>query len=160
MDCAQILSNLHVGSFPRSKEEIDDLLETRRTTAVVNLQSPADMRRIANFDRNDMRTHYGIRGIRLFHLPIEDLSTEDLQRRLPDCVLEALIVSGHSIYLHCSEGWYRSPTVAVAYLHWSCGWSLKKAEIHVKGQRDCAPDLEAIRLAKPKTLSRAAKVLA
>ena len=150
MDCAQILMNLHIGAFPKSPGQIDELLEHLGITAVINLQTPTDMRAFDNLDWDEMRTHYAIRGIRLFHLPVQDLDRKDLQRRLADCVrvLETLIVSGHSVYVHSTESSYRAPTVGLAYLHWSYGWPLKKAVDHLKDRRACSPDLDVVRAAK------------
>jgi protein-tyrosine phosphatase len=149
MDCAQILPNIYLGSAPRNTSEIDELLQSLRLTAVINLQSPSEM--IADkFNWSTMRTHYAVRGVRLFHLPVKDLNPLDLQRRLPEClrIFEALMVSGHTVYVHCRYGTYRAPTLVLAYLHMCRGWSLKDAFLHIAEQRDCAPDQQVVTLAK------------
>ncbi|HYT06111.1 MAG TPA: dual specificity protein phosphatase family protein, partial [Rugosimonospora sp.] len=53
---------------------------------------------------------------------------------------------GHTVYLHCTAGIGRAPTVAIGYLHACLGWELDEAIAHVKQARQCAPHLEALRL--------------
>jgi len=52
-----------------------------------------------------------------------------LQTCLPDsvAVLERMLKQGHSVYVHCSAGVNRSPTVVAAYLHWWLGYELFQA---------------------------------
>jgi protein-tyrosine phosphatase len=81
------------------------------------------------------------------NMPVTDFDSADLQRRLPECVraLDGMLKAGHSVYVHCTAGVSRSPTVVVAYLHWCLEWPLAKALAHVKKIRDCCPNSEAIR---------------
>jgi hypothetical protein len=62
--------------------------------------------------------------------------------------LTALIAAGRTVYLHCTEGVGRSPTVAIGYLHWSLGWGFDAALSHVEQARQCLPRLEAHRPAR------------
>jgi protein-tyrosine phosphatase len=83
-------------------------------------------------------------------VPVTDFDRLELQRRLPECVtaLDGLLQAGHTVYLHCTAGVNRSPTVAVAYLHWCQAWPLADALACVQKTRYCMPDVEAVRRAR------------
>ena len=80
---------------------------------------------------------------------MRDFDSVDLREKLPECVraLKSLLSNGHTVYLHCTLGATRSPTVAVAYLHWCQGWTLEQAVMQVKGHWQCTPDVDAVQLA-------------
>ena len=61
--------------------------------------------------------------------------------------LGELLAEGHTVYLHCTAGIGRAPTVAIGYLHTCLGWNWDAAVAHVKQARECAPHVEALRLA-------------
>ena len=147
MDYHQILPSLFVGSHPGNTEDIETLRQ-KGISAVLNLQTDSDMQHF-KLDWDSLRTHYQACGIQLRHVPVRDFNSVDLQDRLPSCVsvLNDLISSGHIVYLHCSAGTGRSPSVAIAYLAWCCRWDLDAAAAHVEQCRPCAPNMEAIRLA-------------
>jgi protein-tyrosine phosphatase len=48
------------------------------------------------------------------------------------------------VYLHCTVGTGRSPTVAIAHLYRCRAWKLDEASAYVTGRRQCSPNLEAI----------------
>jgi atypical dual specificity phosphatase len=83
-------------------------------------------------------------------LPIRDFDPVDLRAKLPAAVraLRALLLAGYTVYLHCSAGTGRSPTVAIAYLHRVLGWDLGRAVAYVQRRRYCIPNPDAIRLAE------------
>jgi protein-tyrosine phosphatase len=62
-------------------------------------------------------------------------------------MLERLLTEGYTVYLHCTAGIGRSPTVAISYLHYYMGWELNSAIRYVKQVRQCSPHVEALRLA-------------
>jgi len=90
------------------------------------------------------------RAVELRRVPVRDFDQDDLRRDLPECVqaLRELIDDGHTVYVHCTAGMGRSPTVVVAYLYWIEQRELEEAAVHVSRCRPCSPDLEAIRLAE------------
>jgi protein-tyrosine phosphatase len=147
MDYAQILSGLFVGSHPRSIGDVDRLRRESAITAVLNLQTDEDMRSV-KLDWQPLETHYQASSIRLLRLPMKEEQIE-LREKLPQCVrtLANLMTAGRTVYLHCTEGVGRSPTVAIGYLHWSLGWEFDAAVSHLKQARPCSPHLEALRLA-------------
>lgn len=148
MDYHRIVSKLLIGSHPESAEEIERLKRETGVTAVLNLQTDDDMRYF-KLDWASLLNYYKSCGIELCRVPVRDFDAVDLQHKLPACVsaLNDLLESGHTVYLHCSAGAGRAPTVAIAYLFWRHGWGLDQAVAHVMQCRPCSPNLEAIRLA-------------
>ncbi len=49
------------------------------------------------------------------------------------CVVSELIATGHRVYLHCTFGRGRSPTIAAAYLIAHEGLSTAEAQAHIEG---------------------------
>jgi protein-tyrosine phosphatase len=147
MDYAQILPGLFVGSHPRAIADVERLRRESAITAVLNLQTNEDMRSV-NLNWQPIEAHYRASSIDLVRLPVKEEQIE-LREKLPECVrmLASLITAGRTVYLHCTEGVGRSPTVAIGYLHWSLGWGFDAAVSHVKQARQCSPHLEALRLA-------------
>jgi len=147
MDYAQILSGLFVGSHPRAIGDVERLRRESAITAVLNLQTDEDMDSV-KLDWRLLEAHYRACSIDLLRLPVKEEQIE-LREKLPGCVrtLSALIAGGRTVYLHCTEGIGRSPTVAIGYLHWSLGWGFDAAVSHVKHARQCSPHLAALRLA-------------
>jgi protein-tyrosine phosphatase len=148
MDYVQILPRLILGSHPQTTEDIERLRRESGITAVLNLQSDDDMRAVGVV-WEPLEAHYRACGILLRRVPVRDFDPVDLRKKLPECVrnLDELLAAGHSVYLHCTAGSGRSPTVAIAYLHWCRGWDLDQAVAYIKERRECVPKLEVIRLA-------------
>lgn len=148
MDFTQILPQLYVGTFLESVHEIEMLRRHAGVTAVLNLQTDEDIWTGELFG-DPLDSLYATSGVKLCRVPVRDFDAIDLQQRLPDCVaaLRQLLDDGQTVYLHCTAGVNRAPTVAIAYLHWCLGWDLDAAVTHVVEQRDCSPNVEAIRSA-------------
>lgn len=144
----QILPKLFIGAYVENAADFDRLRRETGVTAVLNLQTDDDMRYFG-LDRDSLLDHYKRCGIELRRVPVRDFDAVDLQDKLPVCVsmLNSLLESGHTVYLHCSAAAGRSPTVAIAYLFWCHGWTLDQAVAHVTQCRPCSPNMEAIRLA-------------
>ena len=148
MDCDQVLPQIVVGSYPGSTDDIDRLNRDFGITAALNVQSEEDDR-IQHIPWPELENHYRRLAIEVRRVRVTDFDRADLQRNLPECVgaLRELIEDGRTVYVHCTAGIGRSPTVVIAYLHWVENWDLLEAAGHVRSHRYCSPDLEAIRLA-------------
>ncbi|MBZ5723217.1 MAG: dual specificity protein phosphatase family protein [Acidobacteriia bacterium] len=146
MKCASVLPSLFVGPDPRSEEEFQQL-KALNITAILSLQTDEDRRDGSIESERAAATEA---GLGFCSVPVEDFSHADLQLRLADCVaaLERMLRQGKTVYVHCTAGVSRSPTVAAAYLHWCLGWELERALDHLQACRDCYPDVDAIRGAR------------
>lgn len=147
MDYVQLLPLLFIGSFPRGADDVEKLRQESGITAVLNLQTDDDMRSL-NLAWEPLEAHYKASGMELWRVPVNEEPIE-IREKLPECVrrLDRLLASGHTVYVHCTAGVCRSPTVAIAYLHWCYSWNLVVAETYVKQRRQCSPNLDAIRQA-------------
>ena len=144
---AQILPNLFIGSHPRTIADIECLRREAGITAVLNIHTDDDMRAV-NLNFPPLEAHYQTCTVILRRSPMVE---EQLELRAKLCAaieaLDELIAQGHIVYLHCTAGIGRAPTVAIGYLHNCLGWQFEDAVTHVKMRRHCAPHLEALRLA-------------
>ena len=72
-----------------------------------------------------------------------------LELSLTECVatLQEMFDAGRRVYVHCSAGVERAPSVVVAYLHWLRNMELDDAVTFVKERRACSPRTEIIRRA-------------
>ena len=148
MDYSQVLPEVYVGSCPESLEDIDRLQRKLGVTAVLNLQTDEDLDRLG-CDWPRLRAHYRQLHVRVRRVPIRDFDEDDLRKRLPQCVqaLGELLRENHTVYVHCTAGMGRAPSVAIAYLNWVQQYELDRAVHLVANSRPCSPNLEAIRLA-------------
>lgn len=148
MDVSKILPNLFVGSHPSSREDIDRLRKEFGITAVLNVQTEEDFA-YWGLDWTGLQSRYREAGVEIRRVPVRDFDPDDLRRNLPQCVqvLDELLKNGHVVYVHCSMGINRSPSTIIAYLHWVEQQDLDAATAHVLRCRQCAPYLDAIRLA-------------
>ncbi len=143
MNCHRVLPSLFVGPDPREDADLE-ALGSLKITAILSLQTSDDLRdRGVGWEEKAARAV----GLAFRNVPVTDFDSADLQRKLPECVstLDGMVKAGDSVYVHCTAGVSRSPTVVVAYLHWCLGWPLARALAHVKAIRDCYPNSEAIR---------------
>lgn len=142
MECTHVLPNLLVGSDPRLEEEFQEL-KSLKITAILSLQTDEDR---GEGGVEGERTAAQKAGLAFSSVPVEDFNRADLEICLPKSVaeLERLLKQGHTVYVHCTAGVNRSPTVVAAYLHWCLGMELLQALIHLHACRDCLPDVHAI----------------
>jgi protein-tyrosine phosphatase len=146
MTCSLIQPNLRVGPDPRDDEDFKNV-QSLKVTAVLSLQDEEDR---GDGGIESERAAAARVGLAFESVPVKDFSNADLQLRLPKCVavLAHLLGEGHTVYVHCTAGVSRSPSVVAAYLHWCSGWDLDQALVHVmecRRCRRCYPIEDAIR---------------
>ncbi len=143
-DC--VMPGLFVGPDPREDADFD-ALKAANITAILSLQTNDDLRdRAVDWEERSARAA----GMAYRNVPVTDFDSANLRRKLPECVvaLNQMLRAGHSVYVHCTAGVSRSPTVVAAYLHWCLDWPLEEAVSHLKGIRACTPNWEAINRAR------------
>jgi protein-tyrosine phosphatase len=146
IDCDRVTSSLLIGSYPLDSKEIEELRSVG-ITAILCLQTDEDLgERGIEWERNATVTA----NLTFQSVPVRDFDAADLQQKLPNCVvlLDRMLKAGHTVYLHCTAGVNRSPTVAAAYLHSCLAWPLERALAHLREVRDCCPNAEAIQGAR------------
>lgn len=143
MSWNRITHNLFVGSSLREASEIEEL-RSQGITAIFSLQTEED---IGEHGLQWEKKAALAAGLGFRNVPVKDFDTAELQRKLPECVLalDEMLRAGHTVYLHCTAGVSRSPTVAVAYMHRCLAWPLEQALLCVQEARNCSPNADAIR---------------
>jgi len=147
IDCNRVMSSLLIDSYPMDNKEIEEL-PAAGITAILSLQTDEDLR--------EREIEWRAANLIFRSVPVRDFDASDLQQKLPTCIgpdcgmmmLDRMLKAGHTVYLHCTAGVKRSPTVAAGYLHWCLAWPLERALAHVRDVRDCSPNTEAIRCAR------------
>ncbi len=145
MNLDQIEPNLFLGSCPDHADDVESLRSKYAITAVLNVQTDKDME-VWGIDWATLQRAYERVGIVVKHEPVRDYDVDALQQQLPACVraLQELCEQGHVVYVHCTAGINRSPTIVIAYLHHCQGWELADALAHVLRCRVCKPFLQPI----------------
>ena len=140
MNYTRILSALYVGTYPESLDDIETLKTNCGVTAVLSLQTDADLRERRQ-DWSTLEMSYRNLYIHAQRVPMRDFDYNNQRRVLPEAVrvLAKLLSSGHTVYLHCNAGLGRSPLVAMAYFYWCRSLSYENAIIHVENRRSCSP---------------------
>lgn len=144
-----ITKTVFVGTYPQSPQDIDRLRDGPAISAVVNLQTDADMRSL-RLNWGKLEKHYARRDITVYRHPIRDFDPDDLTLKVRDAVARVgdLEAVGHRLYIHCTAGVGRAPAVAIGHLAWNLGWTLDNAYHFVLERRDCDPYIDAIRAAE------------
>jgi protein-tyrosine phosphatase len=141
-----VAEDLLVGAYLAS-EDFAWLRAEHRVTAVLCLQDDADFA-ARGLAVQALAEASALAGINWNHVPVRDADVEALGHRLEQIVarLAALLAAGERVYLHCSAGFNRAPTAAIAYLHVHRGLALDAATAQVEERRSCQPYPEALRL--------------
>lgn len=143
-----ITRDLFVGSYPQSTVDIDQLHRGPRITAVLNLQTDDDFK-VRKINWPALKAHYLARDMSCHRIPIVDFDDDDLTRHLVSAAefVDQFITAGHRLYVHCTAGMERSPSVIAAYLHWHAGLSLQQAVKTITDVRNCMPKTAIIQRA-------------
>jgi protein-tyrosine phosphatase len=145
LDCSEILPDrLWIGAFIRPEDMA--LLQKMGVTTVVNLQSDKDLETY-NINLKKLLKAYTKAGIELHHIATPDFDQKALLENLEECIAElqaALTPRWTKVYLHCTAGINRGPTVAAAFLIQSQGYSAQEAYEFVTSRRHCRPYLAVL----------------
>jgi len=116
-EAGRVLPSLYIGSAPTSAEEFEALRRDSGVTALVSLQTDADLA-IRGLSWAEQVRWSRAERIAAHRLPIEDWSPQAVIERLDEAVelLRRLLAEGQVVYLHCTAGVNRSPSIALGYL--------------------------------------------
>ena len=141
---SRILKNLFVGSCPILHEDIRKLKE-EDVTAVLNLQTDSDLA-YWDIDWKDLKKVYDKSQILAIRYPIRDFDMAHLRERLEGGVdLLDKMLNDHTVYLHCSAGINRSPTIAIAFIMRDMDMGMEDAVSHFSDRHYCEPYVEALK---------------
>jgi protein-tyrosine phosphatase len=149
MDASRIAPRLWLGRAPADAAALRALRDDLGVTAVLNLQTAADMR-AGRFDLPAREIAHAKLGVVLCWVPIVDLDDASLRDALPRAVaaLDELRRGPPevTVFVHCSAGVERSPTVVAAYLASRAGHDLDEAVTLIRSARPiAAPRVATIR---------------
>jgi protein-tyrosine phosphatase len=146
IDCDEIIADrLWVGGYLRP-EDVKQL-KLMNITTVISLQSEKDIAS-EGISTKKLLKAFVESDIRFRQVAIKDFDKDELRQNLPQCVSEmeaALEPCAARVYLHCTAGMNRAPTVAAAYMMRSQGMSAKDAYDYMVARRYCRPDLDVLR---------------
>jgi len=145
MDYNEITPNIVLGSCPYDIEEFERMQAATSISAVLNVQTDEDFSQW-QVDWPTLEDYYHQQGIVIRREPVLDFQPEELRRGLPRCVraLDELRLQDHKVYVHCTAGINRSPSVVITYLHWYEDMTLPDAIQRVTSLRRCDPYFQSI----------------
>ncbi len=145
IEFSKITPELFVGTCPRTVIDLNQI-RLMGATGIVSLQTDDDFR---NWDIDFAALEKASYEIELpiARYPIVDFDDQDLKARLLCAVdtIYRMIAVGHRLYLHCTAGQERAPSVAVTYLCKYKNMTLQEAVSLVRSARDCSPKQSIIK---------------
>lgn len=117
LNWGQVRDDLVIGSCPMTEQDIEQIREDCKATALLSLQS--DICRLAfGIDWEELRAQGERLDLAMVNAPMLDFNPPDQRRNLPRAVacLSDLLGAGHRVYLHCTAGCNRAPLTALGYL--------------------------------------------
>lgn len=153
-DFHEVFAGLHVGPCPNSPERIRTLRE-RGISGVVSVQTDEDLTGMG-MSWQLMWRFLVAQGFAAHRHAIVDFDDKALLAGLDRAIdaVHDLRQGGRQVYLHCSAGVNRSPTVAIGYLVRHHGLTLEAAWAQVTSARPSAPNRSVLeKWAAARTLS-------
>ena len=123
-----ITDQVWVGSYPADEGDWTTLRDAHGVEAVLNLQTDDDLRSEGLLPKVAWKLAVGS-GLTVERVAITDFRPDEVQRALVPAVaqLHALVEEHGRVYVHCTAGMNRSPTIALAYLILREGWTVEEA---------------------------------
>jgi atypical dual specificity phosphatase len=145
LNWGQITTHIVIGTGPMTPDDLRRIHFETNVSGVLSLQ------------HDDCLAYWGINyvtmystgielGLMMERCPIRDFNVPDMRRRLPAAILmlSNLLVHGHRVYVHCTAGMGRAPTVVLGYLTMVEGYSPDDAiRLILKGRHESVPAWEA-----------------
>lgn len=144
-DVSGVLPNFWIGRALHTSEDTARLKTELGVTAVVSLETDRDLE-AAGLTWSKVRERYRTLGMEVHRVEIEGdwpAAVIEVMRRAMTLV-RRLIQNGHTVFLHCTAGMNRSPTVALMYLNMIEGMPVEEALATVKLSRPQAKPYEDV----------------
>jgi protein-tyrosine phosphatase len=142
---ADLDHGLFLGECPRSPEDVNHLAMDLGVGTVVNLQTDEDMRSLG-IRWQALWSAYTRQGIEVVRVSIPDLNDRALRDGLGEAVSKVVVglAKERPVYVHCTAGVNRSPTVAIAVLAGHFGLGFHAALSSVQQKRSVSPAISVI----------------
>ena len=138
-------TNIYIGPYPKSEQDFESMYKSG-INAVLNVQTDKDLD-YRQLDINTLKKYANKYGINIERYPIEDFNLDELYKKLKGAgdLLNNLIKNGKNVYVHCTAGIGRAPSVVIIYLVLYQNYSTKDAfELCKKFRPKISPTLEVI----------------
>ena len=141
----RIVDEVFVGTAPASRIDVSRLAQGG-FSAILNLQTDGDFR-AHGIDWPALERHYFDRDLATYRVPIVDFDDDDLSARIESAAqtLDGIVAHHNRVYVHCTAGMQRSPSVVIAWLAWHRGLGMEPAIEAVMSARRCDPPLHVLR---------------
>lgn len=112
----RVRPHLFFGNAPRRPEDVGELAG-HGVTAVLCLQTDDDLAQYGLI-WSQIEEWYAQRRLITRRVPVLDFSPDAIVAHLEEALdaLAALLDDGHTVFVHCSAGVNRSPTIVIAHL--------------------------------------------
>ncbi|CAD7701724.1 unnamed protein product [Ostreobium quekettii] len=151
----EVTEDIVVGSCPRSRDDLDRMIDEAGVSAVLSVQSDLCLEAL-KIDWEDIRQHGVARGVLMARVPTRDFDHGDQSLMLPEAVrtLAVLLAFGGKVYVHCTAGINRASLTVLGYLTFVQGMHLTPALKLVKSKRPQAnPYMDCWKAAKARMLA-------
>ena len=140
----RIVDDVFVGTCPGSIIDVSRIKQAG-ITAILNLQTDLDFS-VNGIDWPLLEREYHRLEIAAYRCPIIDFDDDELKSRLAATAstLNDMLQNQHCVYVHCTAGKQRSPSVVIGYLAWHREVALDRAVQLVMQARDCDPPVHVI----------------
>lgn len=144
LDLGIINDKLIIGSRPENEGDIIQLAKLG-VTGVLNLQSDSDFRYLGVVWSVIWRLHLQ-HGQEIQRVAISDFDPGAIIEKIPEAVevLDALAKAHERVYLHCSAGINRSPSIGIAWLALRADMTVDDALALVLQRRPAAQPYPAV----------------
>ena len=143
---AMVQDHLLIGRCPYDQDEVEAIKTQIGATAILSLQHDECLMRL-NIDYARHEQHGQNIGLVMKRCPLIDHDLHHQQLELPRAVntSQELLQAGHQVYVHCTLGINRAPTVVLAYLTVIEGMSVENAIRQIRKVRPYAdPSWDAL----------------
>ncbi|CAD8118214.1 unnamed protein product [Paramecium sonneborni] len=132
----QINENIIIGPYPQNEQDIL-ILRNYGIKAVLNLQTRLDVYH-RGVDWDEILSSYRKHNIFMKNFEIFDMDPQDFEKKISKAVqiLKKLINHHELVYIHCTSGIGRAPSLVVIYLSSVLQFPLNEAITFVKNKRE------------------------